>query len=1305
VTQQKKYVEITQLIPNTTGCPGGTVVFSEGLKAFFGPACVISFSAIGIINIKPANCSNEPLTGTPAPSEFGAGAVYICDNSILAVKFNTDLATPPLLVPITVTATGLGPSTGVTFVSNGATFCVGGTLPAGGIPTTTGAVGAVTLCPTSFGAASVTACVASSINTQPPVACSTTNLTFTLPSAGRVVPYVRWAGEKTVLTKCFGGAGLMAHALVEFTLNGNNPGLNATLLPTALFAGLGPSGGNIIGIQNTVFATTDANGCASVILLASGEGVAYVDAALYSSIPLTGGLGTPLINEHAFEVFYLKFNNVALENISPTGNTVTTSTALPELGFLASIAPTNLNGALTNTTVPATISMPTLPGQGAQAGGAFPIPLCQPDLMRAMVHGYFEISGDPSGRPASTVTIPGAPAGASGSFTLPAGRWVLPEDWPVLATFAGFASAGTPVTGGGNPASVYAWDLNSGFAFDQTEPAVLCGMLGPAPSLTSTGAIPMSDVNTGPCFGGDFLGVASGTGTPSNGYSTAPAGPNCTAGLTVGIGPFDATQACTNPFPLPYSPAGSGRLTLISTGATGATFGVVPAGPNSTYLPNGFLSQWDAPMPPAQVTFGITSGPGFLDQVNKSAVYSFNVPINGTSNPVLYNSVYYDPFYAEAIPASPLIPPVTNNGGYLWDSWGFSAGGTTTVAATINLTTATATSSAIASTSPTTLPCTGTITVTLTTAADAANFTAGQTVTVAGATVATGTTSFSATVTASDAGAGTVSFSCSDIPAGVTSLVGATLTATTVPVTLLAAAPAGVNVVIECSSGTFTTIGTGSTTLFVSAGGLMSACGTTLAAGTLVFFGPAVATCGTGPCTTPGGLIIGAPSRPYPFWQWVPNPPSSAAGNTTATVYSDNHGEAMVSLETGITGQSVFVGTGLGANACVNAGLTNVGTVAWVYVPSTGFCILPLTALAQAGFQNVATALAGGAGTCFNTTTTGGISPAPTPAPSATIVPNGPTTGQICVNSLGNLEFGPTANVGTTTVQAVADYPYTRGEHPQVSSGSITKVWQSAFQKTVSVSPAVAGPAGTSTYTITITAKDICGNALLGEPINVFVFGNPGSVVLAGVGTTVVSQNGTTSATVTVGASGSTTLSLEVLSQAVGNNGVVVKVVFPIEGIERFATVIAPTTPTATVTQIYAPGYQQVGGPSGSNFGAAEAVFSYDSATNSYTNVSASSTALSSAPPACTGYWAYFAAPASATLPATSKPGDTATCNLAAGWNLVGNPFASAAALPSGTVAYHWNGTSYDVVGQIPLGGAVWIFNSGAATTITLTAT
>jgi hypothetical protein len=54
---------------------------------------------------------------------------------------------------------------------------------------------------------------------------------------------------------------------------------------------------------------------------------------------------------------------------------------------------------------------------------------------------------------------------------------------------------------------------------------------------------------------------------------------------------------------------------------------------------------------------------------------------------------------------------------------------------------------------------------------------------------------------------------------------------------------------------------------------------------------------------------------------------------------------------------------------------------------------------------------------------------------------------------------------------------------------------------------------------------------------------------------------------------------------------------------------------------------------------------------------------------------------------------------------MVGNPFGSAATLPSGTVAYRWNGSAYDVVSTIPVGGAVWIANTGSASrSIILTA-
>jgi hypothetical protein len=267
------------------------------------------------------------------------------------------------------------------------------------------------------------------------------------------------------------------------------------------------------------------------------------------------------------------------------------------------------------------------------------------------------------------------------------------------------------------------------------------------------------------------------------------------------------------------------------------------------------------------------------------------------------------------------------------------------------------------------------------------------------------------------------------------------------------------------------------------------------------------------------------------------------------------------------------------------------------------------------------------------------------------------------------------------------------------------KAWTSAFAKTLTVTPGPAAIAGTgiTNYTVTITAKDICGNALVGEPVQVFALGNAGAVVLAPIGTG--TALGTGNATVIIPASGTATLSLEVLQSALGNQGLVIKAVFPQEAVERIQ-VIQSGTAGQTTTVLYGPGYNQVGGPAGSNFSMAEALFSYNAASGTYANATASAGNLSSAAPTCAGYWAYFAAATAVNLPATSTAGQTASCTLAPGFNLIGNPFASPASIQSGFTAYHWNGTSYDVVGTIPVGGSVFIFNPNTtSTTVTLTAT
>lgn len=1433
VTAQKKYIEITSLTPVGGPCTGN-VVYSEGLKGFLGPSCTIGFVGTGTVNVKSvADCPTElRAIGTPNANgqvpvpvsqqgEYGTKAVYVCIGNQLAV---TNVAVPAGL-PITISLTNLGPATGVSLGTQGSSFCLGQSV--GSVSATTVAAsttstpppGNVTLCPTGVGPTAFSACITSTINTQAPVCSASVPGLFTLPTENRTVPYVKWAGEKTVLTKCFGGGGLMANAAVEFTLKGNNPGLNATLLPLTT-----PGTGAVTSAStDTVWTITDSNGCASTMLYADGEGVAYVDAALFSTATGAAG-GTPIINEHAFEVFYLKFDHLDIQNLSQTGATYSSSVAFgtnpSDLTLLAG-AP-DWPGIGGNSTLVASITTPDVPTPAA-AGSTVSIPVCNTDYVRAMVHGYFEISGDPSGRPAASVTIPGAPTGAVGSFTLPAGRWVLPEDWPVLATFAGF-NAGTPISSG-TTASVYAWDINSGFAFNPgVEGAVLCtGPLADGstdmPSANTAG--PIGNFNTGPCFGYDAE-------TPPVAYSTAP-DQGCSGGTTVGIGPFDITQACYNILTaagavvtgsgLQFAPAGS---SILAQNCGGASFCTVPTSQNSTYLPNGTLSQWDAPMPPAQITFVNTGTTGTLSEVNKSGLYSFTLATGNSSTGATPTVFYYNPFYAEAIPSSPAIPPVTNNGGYLWNSWNFTGGtitGTTTAAGYVagqssvvpaglvgitaalcptgtaytaapafgpspacqstvavytsaaacatafpgytnyNINTATGTAGlcdfavpmAITASTPggiTTTDlganCGGFINATdHVTVADATGFQAGETVEIynrsTGATEATGVTiasvagnvlNFSGPVSFTGGTAG--SSGCSPaytevvvaeqfgIPVanmapfaagtGVTLIVpgdgtvsvdatGTTMTANGTTYVLLQ----GTEAIAHALGGCFLSRGAGP-----FPGTAPGAEGASCEPGTLV---PAGTVVSTGPAT--GGTIppTAAPPNPYPFWQWVPSA-SPAGGASSGTVYSDNHGEAVVALNTPFSSLSQSV-TPVPAGGCASLpGGAYVTTFNSAGAPLG--CILPIAALgtsAYGGFSNVAAASKGANNTCYTASATGVTAVAtPTGTPQPVVGANGPTGGQICKNSLGAIELGSQAVLGSTTIQAIAEYPYTRGEHPQIASNPLTKVFTSAFVKSVAFAPGTsatgtAGPAGTTTYTIQVTAQDVCGKPISAEPIQVFALGNAGSVVLApmaGTGGSVISSS-SNSAVVTVGTNGTATLSLEVLTANLGTQGLVVKVVFPYEQIERFLPVIAGTGQTTFFQQTYGPGWNQVGGPAGSNFGVAEALFDYNSTAGTYTDVTATSTNISSAPPNCTGYWAYFANAVSVSLPVTNNA-TPATCTVSKGWVLLGNPFTTPATLPAGVTAYHWNGTAYVVTNQIPVGGSVWVDNTaGTLTTVVLT--
>ncbi|HLJ66087.1 MAG TPA: hypothetical protein VKX16_01845 [Chloroflexota bacterium] len=145
--------------------------------------------------------------------------------------------------------------------------------------------------------------------------------------------------------------------------------------------------------------------------------------------------------------------------------------------------------------------------------------------------------------------------------------------------------------------------------------------------------------------------------------------------------------------------------------------------------------------------------------------------------------------------------------------------------------------------------------------------------------------------------------------------------------------------------------------------------------------------------------------------------------------------------------------------------------------------------------------------------------------------------------------------------------------------------------------------------------------------------------------------------------------------------------------------------PGSAAAQTAPNGWNMAGAPAHSNFSQAEAMFAWDRTAQAYVDVTEQRGDIGSDAPDCPGYWAYFPAVTAVTLPAPSHSGDTHTCTLSAGWNLVGNPFSLVARLPEGLTAYYWSppAQAYEVIDRIPVGGAAWVYET-APTTITITA-
>jgi len=191
-------------------------------------------------------------------------------------------------------------------------------------------------------------------------------------------------------------------------------------------------------------------------------------------------------------------------------------------------------------------------------------------LLRARVRGWF-INAEASQRVARPIN----------GVTLPAGRWILPDDWSQLA--------------GNMLAQRPHWDIMD------------------APNDTVVASTPTGSYNS----------PQGNTATPV-------------------IGPFSL-----------------GLETMTPTGYDVSTIAPIdPKRTMKTVVPNGALDRWDAPMPPARITFEILAGQGFFKSADKSQIYYTKT---GTA------ITYTEPFYKEMIPANEYIPTITN--GYLFNSF------------------------------------------------------------------------------------------------------------------------------------------------------------------------------------------------------------------------------------------------------------------------------------------------------------------------------------------------------------------------------------------------------------------------------------------------------------------------------------------------------------------------------------------------------------------------------------------------------------------------------------------------------------
>jgi hypothetical protein len=273
-------------------------------------------------------------------------------------------------------------------------------------------------------------------------------------------------------------------------------------------------------------------------------------------------------------------------------------------------------------------------------------------LVRGRVTGWFTTT-NPSGRAADT---------SNPLNVLPANRWVMPQDWPLLAGGPADPADGTDAVGTAEQFRPY-YDLM--FAPNNTRGIALTTPEGTGANQVAT--VVASAANTSSAFAvTSCLDLAPGAsilvGTAAR---TVVA---CAGALTINSALTAAPAAGTPiflvtgvPFEGPYSTIDI--VGFAAEGLGGAALSDWNVGSiKDTTKDDGDVDMWDAPMPAAPVSVAIR-GTGFIKEVIKSDVYYL-----GAANSIA--QTYPNPYYIQDIPASPFIPAVVAGGGYLWNTWG-----------------------------------------------------------------------------------------------------------------------------------------------------------------------------------------------------------------------------------------------------------------------------------------------------------------------------------------------------------------------------------------------------------------------------------------------------------------------------------------------------------------------------------------------------------------------------------------------------------------------------------------------------------